>query len=525
MQPNEINLYFDLYYDEVNKSKRTNKNTNISLVYLSVANLNYKFKSKRNSIGLVAAAKRSVVEQITHRVFFDTIAEEINSLVPIILTKTNNRTGQTADFKFIPIFFSVKADNKGAHEMIIDIPQSFSSGQACRRCYINYSNLAVNKNSGTRSLPSNHVFSICDYFTDNLYSFCWFHDICEGVVERLLHCLLKSEPASYLELLNEKVQTVCKKIYKRNKLSSFTITKKDQEIKLKGTGVQKLLFFNLYSLVNDKYGRNTNQWKCYFLLRKIINVCSTDEIYREDLPRFKALCSKFIDMYIITFDATVVFKIHYLEHYDECIEEFALMMLSSTLAYERVNQKTVRSTEGSRNYADVAVQMFNNFSFKVDDYFKIKVQNDFRSYKDVDEQYQEYLKDDENNSNILDCKMIVIENMKIKLNSFYLLEYDNEKTRKPIFLIVHKIYYIENEKKTVIIGLPYVAIDYDIQTLTYKVQKSRQLIKVNPSRFLHHKKATVFTNISQQNMMILDNYYVKNDFEYLNELNIQSPRR
>lgn len=500
----------------MNKSKRTSLHTNISLVYLSVSNLNYKFKSKRNSIGLVAASKRSTVVHITHQNFFHPISNQINRLVPIVVN----------GIKFLPKFFSVKADNKASHEMIVDIPQGFNS-DSCRRCKTRYEQLKGIKNHLMRNLPSNHVFAMCTFFSINLYSFCWFHDLCEGVIEKLMDCILKDQPQSFFNELNDNLQLISKTIYKKNRLSSFKVFKSQGNVKLKGTGIQKLTFFILFSKVSDLFvnDQQPNHFHLYALLRKIINFCLADEIYREDLSHLKDLSSKFIDLFINTFaNESVVFKMHYLEHYDEVITEFSLPMLSSTLVYERVNQKVIRSTEGSRNYIDIALQMFNNFSFKVEDYFKLSVLEEFRELNRLDSIYIEFinkqLRNNERVELIQDCDLLVYDNMKVKLGNFYLLQYSNPSNNMPVFIQVLKLFYLNN-RIPIIAGRLHAATEYYEPQMIYKFKRLRDVISIHPNQILHHKKMICFK--TNEENFVIDNFYVKNDRRY-SSLNITSKR-
>lgn len=271
-------------------------------------------------------------------------------------------------------------------------------------------------------------------------------------------------------------------------------------------------------MINTTVDPLSKKYQCYFLLRKIINICSTDEIYKEDLPRFKSLCSKFIDLYIEAFpDLTVIFKIHYLEHYEECINEFSLLMLSSTLVYERVNQKAIRSVEGSRNYIDLALQIFNNFTFKVDDYFKLDVQQTFNSLQGVEPTLASYFDNSRGIqiTDVKDCKMIIIDNMKVKLFNYYLYNYKHPTTGLPLFLYVTKIYYVNN-RIPVIIGRVFAANAYSRDYAAYMVQMTHDVIAINLKQILHHKKATVFTN--NNNFYINDTFYIRQDFQYLDSI-------
>lgn len=178
--PKEINVFYNLWFDDFNTSTRTFGNTDLSAVLLSMASIEYKFTTKRHSAGLVALSKKSTRDRISIHEYFNDIREQIKNMQPI------EHKGYTVHFRF----FCVKADNKAANEMIINIAQSFTKTAACKFCLTNYDELKDKRNHTLRSQVGNHllghVFEGCVFYSRNLYAPDIFHDVCEGNLYSIL---------------------------------------------------------------------------------------------------------------------------------------------------------------------------------------------------------------------------------------------------------------------------------------------------------------------------------------------------
>lgn len=166
----EINVFYNLWFDDFNTSTRTFGNTNLSAVLLSMASVEYKFTTKRHSAGLVALSKKSTRDKVSIMTYFEDIRNQIKNMQPI------EHNGYKVFFRF----FCVKADNKAANEMIINIPKSFTGTSACKFCKTNYNDLKTERNHELRCLLAGHVFDGCEFFTRTLYAPDIFHDVCES---------------------------------------------------------------------------------------------------------------------------------------------------------------------------------------------------------------------------------------------------------------------------------------------------------------------------------------------------------
>lgn len=80
----EINVFYNLWFDDFNTSTRTFGNTSLSTVLLSMASIDYKFTSKRHSAGLVALSKTSTRDNISIMTYFEDIRDQIKNMQSVM---------------------------------------------------------------------------------------------------------------------------------------------------------------------------------------------------------------------------------------------------------------------------------------------------------------------------------------------------------------------------------------------------------------------------------------------------------
>lgn len=109
-----MNVYFTLSFDDkVMSTDLKNNDANMSMVYLSIENVRYKFQSRRGSIALVAVGKTKTRKEIGSIEFIKPIKDNIIRLSPVVIR------GKVVYFSFC----KVCADNKGGNELIVEIAQ------------------------------------------------------------------------------------------------------------------------------------------------------------------------------------------------------------------------------------------------------------------------------------------------------------------------------------------------------------------------------------------------------------------
>ena len=123
---------FKLSYDDINMSFNKKHNTKLTMVYLQINNIHYRFQTKRDTFALVGIARRKTVDKLTFKGFMKPLCDQLNALKPI----------KVADKYFHPLFFAANSDNLGLNEGQ-GIMTSFIS-DCCRYCVATYTEFNSN---------------------------------------------------------------------------------------------------------------------------------------------------------------------------------------------------------------------------------------------------------------------------------------------------------------------------------------------------------------------------------------------
>lgn len=504
LQKDELNVYFNLWFDDFNTSSRVFGNTDLSVVLLSLAGIDYKFTSKRHSAGLIALSKKATREKVGIIKFFEQIKSQIIDInkEPIIFK----------GYKIYFRFFCCKCDNKAANEMIVNISGCFI-GEACKFCKAKYSELDGSRTFEKRPLSSGHVFDGCEFVTSWLYACDVFHDICEGVIIRLFNNLLRNCTKIQLQKYVDDCIKLDNKFGKRFRMSSFKIRKYRKDVLIGGTGIQKLHFFYLFSLLNFTVPTSSEEFKIYNLFRKIVDFIFTDKVYKAEIPAFRESISRFIHGYIRTFGQfekhSIPFKIHHLEHYPDLILEFGILSNVSTLSSERTLQLLSRAVEGSRNCLNLPLSIAKSFNFKIESLFNLEIISELM-FSQVPKTYHQYFPPStDHQSKILDLSSITIENTRIVKSGLYLVKMCDNNTKLPVFMKVLKLYYFNNQP--VIIGRIVLARTFTKRYLAYGIHETNQEYKFQPNQIIFHKP--LYWYKYKDNLFVMKTFHV---FFYLN---------
>lgn len=123
---------FKISYDDINMSFNKNVNTKLTMVYLQINNIHFRFQTKRGTFALVGIAKRKTVDKLSFERFMKPLVEQLNALKPIRIN----------DKVFHPLFFSANSDNLGLNEGQA-VTRSWIS-DCCRYCVASYSEFNSN---------------------------------------------------------------------------------------------------------------------------------------------------------------------------------------------------------------------------------------------------------------------------------------------------------------------------------------------------------------------------------------------
>lgn len=438
LKEKELNCYINLYYDDFNISSRTSGNTDLSAILMNIANIDYKYTSKRSTADLIGMMKKAVKDKIGLDKFFEEIKLEIISL--------EKETIEVNGYQIYIKLFAVRGDNKAANEMIVDVSNNFTL-DACKRCFIFYEELKTgDREFDDRQLTENHVLFGCKFYTRHLYEMDIFHDL-TGATERIMGILLRNLSKSQIDNLNKQVKEIDRVFFSRLKMSGFKIMKSSDGIVFKGTGIQKLNFVILFSLIKFSIGNNSKEFEIYDQFKTILIYVHSHKFDKRELNDFDKLVKKFIKNYIDFFpNDTVTFKIHHTEHYKNEILEFGPLIGISTLPGERTLQRLKRSIEGSRNAINIPVSICKSFSLKEENYYILKTIRVFDDLDKINVQFKEYFKNFNDIQNIQQLSELISHNLKLKTKGLYLLEKSYQNL--PIFVRIecmYNVHYKDNQ--------------------------------------------------------------------------------
>lgn len=138
----KLNLYWD-DYDVKHFTKSRSTNTNMSAIYCCIANINYKYQSKRNQISLLAIGctssimqrgDSSIVKKEKLNVFFGPVKRQLITIKqnPIEIKSRNGKV-----YKVDVEVGAFNGDNLALNK-ILGLPESFSRTCSCPWCTVRF---------------------------------------------------------------------------------------------------------------------------------------------------------------------------------------------------------------------------------------------------------------------------------------------------------------------------------------------------------------------------------------------------
>lgn len=306
--------------------------------------------------------------------------------------------------------------------------------------------------------------------------------------------------------MEKQSKTDYKKYFKNGVVSGII------EAKVGGTGVQKLDFFMFLPILNIYLSKNSDLWKLYLLLRRIINFCYSTTVYEIDLGQFEYECKIFNRAFFNIFNQSrTPFKVHHIQHYAHAIKSFGPLFYLSTLRYERVHQLLGRLVRGSQNFTTLPKQIAMRWSL-------ISLMNLSKPEITDDSIYECYevaeIKDNVC-SNLhglinLSSELIVLNNaivndLEIKANQIYLIQY-NQSTENLLPLFARICHIFKQNDQIKIVGKYLNAEQYFPTVDCSKVVEKEAFCEINCSSIKYHKDVQIIkTNFG---LLISNCFYI-----------------
>ena len=371
------------YFDELeicNPLGTHIKKHKVGIVFFTLGNIHPKFRSTFRAMNLVIVATKPVIEK--HGL--DAILEPFFRDLNILATKGFNVCIDGSERLFKGALLTFLADNLASNELG-GFKLSFSfSFRFCRTCLIKHDEIAEKYtcDSLVKRSQSNHEQQCKQLVgpTKSHYSktyginrrsalldvvhFCMFdgglphdmmHDILEGVASREVKLLLK-------HCISRKYLTL--EEYNRRLINfNFGYTESDKPVPILSSHFQtdkpirssasqmRLLLQILPFLIGDKIPESEDCWKCFLLLRKIVDIVLCPLASENTSSSLGFLIKEHQIAFMALYPAHFIPKMHFLLHYPAQILQLGPLVRTWTIRYEaKLNFfKQASTTSGYKN--------------------------------------------------------------------------------------------------------------------------------------------------------------------------------
>ena len=486
----ELTIQFKGFFDDFSRTKRNSALHKFCVVLLSLNNLPHKSTAKRTDMFLSLIGKRKFIDQIGIDAFFKPLLEEIKHFDG--LRKTVN------DLIIRIKITQFTGDNLAIHELM-KLTRCFRR-DSCRFCLITYQQLQqLNMNLEVTERLLNEDHCLLEHFDSPFnYSVDIFHDLCHGVILKLMSFILVTYyKGKYDQLLVEynKVKV------KHGRIEGIKVSTG----KIVGTGMQVLDFFLLFGYLDKCVDRRSVHWKLYRLLRDIILFCFHPVVYQRELPEIHR---KIIDFQLIFFNKivfptknmnkikkiTFTMKIHYIGHYVRAVFKSGPLLNSCTLKGERVLSSLNNYLIASNNRKNEAFTIaswylynFNTTAFRNTDKYHVIRTVKIDEIKDTfgDGLELRILNHHKDVQLIGHCHH---NDVNYKLGDLFLFGYQENKM--PIFIELFNIFKQDDQVK--IIGQIIRTSTYDAAKCVYKVFRTADFEELKLDQIEWHQPIYFF---------------------------------
>lgn len=358
------------YYDELEISNPLGayvKRNKVGVVFLMLANIPPKFRSRLNAINLAIVAKFTDVEKYGINEILKPFVQDLN----ILSSRGINVTIDNVIRNYKGALLAFVADTAASH-LVGGFKKSVGSAyRMCRTCMATTDSFKVNFNSNDFQLRSttvhlthcsqlsgplkehnSKVYGICErsiLLDVKHFSMCnWglphdiMHDLFEGVVQYeikllILYCIKTKlfSLTSFNERLLKFEYGYSEVADKPVPLTTQHINSKDGKHIRQGSAQTWLLARILPFLIASDIPESDNNWSCFIKLLKIIDIC----LATVTSPDLCAVLKVLIEEHHLLFtqlypDWTVIPKMHYMLHYPEQILALGPLIRVWTMRYE-----------------------------------------------------------------------------------------------------------------------------------------------------------------------------------------------
>lgn len=263
--------------------------------------------------------------------------------------------------------------------------------------------------------------------------------------------------------------------------------------------------------------RDSNEWKLYIQLRKIVDFLESDFYDKKDVE----IVQKDIEHFVYNYSFIIQHvkpKVHVLTHIEKLIKEFSVLKLLSTLRLERLHKLNKTAIKTSQNFISLPLQVVkfwalnftqNSFTFELIKTPKVEYNNnEILKYvpnlllKFLDKESQLIVYTDYQLNNLL-----LIEEY-----SFFLINY-NDENGLPVFIKIDFIF--EQAGKTKFICKIIKTLEFIKNIYSFKVRILDDYVEYSEENLVDqikfHKKL-FYLKLSTGTELINKNFYIPYEF-------------
>ena len=358
------------YYDEIEIANPLGayvKKHKVGVVFFTLANIRPEFRSRLTAINLAIVVKYTNVEKYGINEILKPLVQDLNVLSSRGIDVTTNNV--TRNYKGALLAFV--ADTAASH-LVGGFKKSVGSAyRMCRTCMATTDSFKLNFNSNDFQLRStadhllqctqlsgslkehnSKVFGICEksiLLDVDHFSMCgWglphdvMHDLFEGVVQYeikllILSCVKKRffSLATFNERLINFEYGYSEVADKPVPLTTQHINSKDAKHIRQGSAQTWLLARILPFLIANDIPESDDNWRCYLMLLKIIDICLATVVSPDLCAVLKVLIEEHHLLFTQLYPEWIVIpKMHYMLHYPEQILALGPLIRVWTMRYE-----------------------------------------------------------------------------------------------------------------------------------------------------------------------------------------------
>ncbi len=382
-------LKLEVYIDDCQYSPSfTNRTQNFTCIYLSLADIPYHLRTKRDEIDIYMLVNKAKLDELklddVNFALFSLLRSEIETINQNGGLQLISSTG--VQFNINVTISTVLGDNAAIYPFI-GFSKSFgNNAYRCRFCFavgrsreggkeddiqnsLTFRQLITSSEEADQLLNRRSTFVFESFQGIDRWNISppdLMHDLSEGVIQNIIELIFTSisakyklNPSSGRAWLSDNRDLISKSVENFSFYEGqpcLRVPAGQSSFKLSGTALQKTeVLLKMEAIFSNILDPEWPEFKLYKATREFVLLSFSPVFTANEIRKFRPLASKMIDLCTsIQPEFTVFCKLHHLCHYGDLIERFGPLHVYSTYRYERVHQFRKKVCRSSKNFINLA---------------------------------------------------------------------------------------------------------------------------------------------------------------------------